>query len=244
MKRSLKVFLLISVVILAACDQKRPAQRFNTRDVAPRTGADVGVNPATKLCGDNCAWGKIYDDPNTTFEDNVKRFASVSVPVDEIGSIDPSMNGAQTGVWFWGEMGLQGGNLQTVANGQQLALTSNSRIAVVIYDSFAVQSDSGLKPIVSYFAGNQGGYTVNGTVSRQGGVLVADLKFSDNWGTLRMYGTISGTTLQNSYFSGNASFSNRCAMNSDGSCSGTSLAPGETALGKFGVEACRFFSCQ
>ena len=249
MQNALRIFLLLTLLVTAACNQKRPAQRFNSREVPRGVGADLGANPAAKLCGDNCAWGKFYEDSGSTgFEESVKAFASVTVPLQEIGTIDFNLNGTQTGVWFWGEIGLQGGDLRSFYMTQaqnSLSVGANSRLAVVIYDSYSVQ-DAGLKPIVSYFTGNREGYTVTGTVSRQaGGRVAANIQFSDQWGMIRLNGYIQeGGSLQSSTFAGDVSFSTACSMSEDGNCTGQSMAPSETRLGKFAVEACRFFACQ
>ncbi|MEQ1876239.1 MAG: hypothetical protein ABL958_06305 [Bdellovibrionia bacterium] len=252
MKIALHIFVLLTILVLtAACENKRPAQRFNSREI-PRGGGAVGGgvvggDGTQKLCGDNCAWGKIYGD-STAFEDQVKRFASVQVPMNEIGTIDFSLNGSSTGVWFWGEMGLQGGDLRTLVTNQQLTslpLGANSRIAVVIYDSYAVQANSGLKPIVAGFAGNRDGYTVSGSVTRTAGQIKADLRFQDQWGMIRLDGYIADTTgnLASAMFVGQASFTNTCSMTADGSCTGPSQASSPMLLGNFMVEACRFFTC-
>lgn len=246
MKTALQIIVLCGFLALTACNSKRPQSGFKSREIPRGPVQDVGGDPASKPCGDTCAWGKFYGENSSSgFEEQAKRFASVSVPKDEIGYIDYNFNGTETGVWFWGEIPLQGGNLNSFYTGagqSSLSVTSNSRLAVVIYDSHAVQATDGLKPIVSYFAGNRSGYQVTGSVTRQGTQLYADIRFNDSWGAIRLQGYI--TSGQGGTFDGQVSYVNSCSMTPDGNCSGESLAPNETVMGRFKVEACRFFYCQ
>jgi hypothetical protein len=251
MKKVLHISMLIFALALTACNQKRPAQRISSRDGSPIRGpvdSIGGQNPAnmSASCGSNCAWGKMYEDSAGDFEARVKSFGSVSVPVEEIGQIDYSLNGTETGVWFWGDVSLQGGTLRTLATGttQSLSVGSNSKLAVVIYDSHTMTS--GVSPIASLFSGSTGGQ-VSGSIERTASAIRGQFQFRDQWGTITLVGEVVSQTgsLDQAMFTGEAKFTNTCSMNPDsGQCDRPSMASGDTRLGKFTVEACRFFSCQ
>jgi hypothetical protein len=251
MIKGLQISMLCLFLGLTACNQKRPAQRISSRD-AVRTpgGGTVGaINPTTKPCGDGCAWGKFYGEYGSSFEENVRRYASVSVPMQEIGQINPDLNGTDTGVWFWGEIALQGGTLRSLLTGTQTSMSvgSNSRLGIVVYDSYSTQAENKQSPIASLFTGTSPG-RVTGTIARGAGTFDARIQFSDQWGLIILDGKVTSNTgdLNTALFQGKVHFQNNCAMNPEtGACEeNLNQAVSLTEMGSFVVEACRFFSCQ
>jgi hypothetical protein len=223
--RSLYIlFLVICALGFTACAKKGNKTPILSGARNDRTNGDDNQASNYNTPSSNTTWGDVISDnyDSATFEAQFKALMGATIPAEYIGTIS-GQEGDSTGVRFWGVVTLQSGRLNP-NGGSYGNLSTSSKLRIVIWDSFAGQTDSSGKTIPEYpiFMPKLASGSINGKS--------ADLTFSDSYGSIRLNGTFDSST-----FEGTMSFTNSRQADGSAGASGT--------LGHFRVDTCGFFQC-
>lgn len=202
--------VLVVALSLAACAKKESNNKIRTN------GARTDQNASFANCSNgSSSAGQVYDDGTQggSFRDRVLALVSATIAPDNFGEISGTPN-ANTGVDF---------RLRMKADGSGRP-TGDSRVQLVIYDSYVGTKDSAgqeIRPYPITISGNASG-TINQS-SRQ-----FDVTFEDGYGRIRVTGNWDGSQAR-----GTVSFVNSKHVSGGAPASGT--------LGAFILPACGLF---
>lgn len=214
--RTLAILLLAVSIVSVGCGKKRE-NRGSVR-VRGDTGSFVGNNgPGSTVPGPGGTQLERYGDITNYRTDDVKALVSATMNPDE------DMRLPIHGIGFEGNISVNGGSVLNLGAGQSSVNGGASNMVVWIIDDLTVREN--IEPIGIGFRVPENGAQIQGTV----GNGIANLTFSDNYGTIRLNGNYNSQ-----YYQGTIEF-----RNNDG------LRPNQNiVLGNFRIQTCAFFRCQ
>lgn len=226
MKQVMLVLMIFAVAGLGSgCGNKnKKAPITNADGRTARAGGD-GVTASTDINIE----GGIYanDQSQDDWQHNVAGFVNAVIPEDFLGFVNGDYNSsdAKTGVVFGGKVFPQGGRITASGAQGRVAITSDSRLLVLVYDEFVGQKDEAGKaiPAIPVYLTSSSGYVEGNRVY---------LKFWDSRGSIELDGQILGDgTIE-------AEFDYDNQVRYDGQGQG-----GAGTLGIAKIRTCSFFQC-
>jgi hypothetical protein len=252
MKKMIMVFaLLLMLPGLVACgkkDNKRTS--ISNRNARDPINQPVGNDPqtsrgGTQLSNQGYIYGQIYNSgaygrSDAQFEQNVRGFTSATLDpwgdpnngvAPELGQVS-GQPGQSTGVWIRGDARVVGGNFDPNGGNQRQLDANATNIRIIVWDSYAGQTDSSGNAIPEY-AVSFTSATTNSFINYQNRSAV--ITFQDEYGWVKFSGTFDAE-----YFSGTVEYYNNDYVS-------TILSPNAGAwdgiMGEFYISTCGFFYC-